>query len=736
MFSAVAILVVLVLNALMGITVFIRNSRSPVNVFFGAFVLFIDLWILSNFFENEPLIVGVSHAELFLRLDFAIAPFLFWAWFRFCEAFSGVVADSLKGWRGDSVLLSAATLLALMSLFSDLILHTVYFADDIIQFSAGPMWITYALIVASLFLGGFLLLGIGARQAVKMRNRQKQMQLSLVFIGTALSVGNAILINLVLQPFTDIGLELSRIGIYGLVLLVGFTAYAIIRYRFFDLKLLIVRSVAFVIIVALVVLLYILVSYTFIAQVVGVLKDPVYFWLDILIGLLVAVSFRPLYQLVSIATSRFLYKRYYDIEEILSRISAIMISSLDTDIIVPRMLDVVLDALGSKHASIIISERGTILESATYPERGVTLISTPSDFKVLSESYAGSGATEDGQQRVVLVDDVGDEFLAQELRAREIAVVLPLIIKGELAGFIVLGERLSGERYSQHDVDFLNRLSLEASIGIQNVRSYEIIKEFSASLEQKVEDRTKELKAAQKRELEKARDVARLKDEFVFIATHELRAPITAIRIYLELIREKEAVASQEAKDHLEGIEYASQNLNQLIDDLLEIARSESGTLKIAVQPIRLNDLLFDLTKQVAEFANKKNVQILMNIDEHCPMLMGDPDKLREVITNLLTNAIKYNREGGIVEVNAVPVRDQVIVEFRDTGYGIPEEQKEQVFEKFFRVSREETAEVSGTGLGLFITRMLIQKMGGNIEFNSTDTHGTTFAFALPRAVA
>lgn len=156
--------------------------------------------------------------------------------------------------------------------------------------------------------------------------------------------------------------------------------------------------------------------------------------------------------------------------------------------------------------------------------------------------------------------------------------------------------------------------------------------------------------------------------------------------------------------------------------------------MKVVVAPIDLVPIIKGTVQELASVAEKKNVTIQIRNDGDRVMAMADEGKVKEVASNIIGNAIKYNRHGGHVEISMFAQGEQVIVEVRDTGYGIPKKQQEQIFQKFFRARVKETQEILGTGLGLFITRKLVEKMGGQVLFTSNEGKGSTFAFSLPKA--
>ena len=243
------------------------------------------------------------------------------------------------------------------------------------------------------------------------------------------------------------------------------------------------------------------------------------------------------------------------------------------------------------------------------------------------------------------------------------------------------------------------------------------------------------LEISKEQEVQKAQEVAHLKDEFVFLAVHELKTPIAAIKGFLELTQDAFKDFPADIQRNLTAISDASSHMSKLINDLLEIARSESGTMKVDVSPQDFTPVLDEVLSEVAPLIGQKKLVVDVNIHP-IPKVMCDAQKLKEILENLISNAIKYNKDGGGIFISAFqPAEEQrMIFEIRDTGYGIPKDMQPKIFQKFFRAIARETQEVLGTGLGLFITRMLVERMGGTLMFSSIEHEGSTFAFTLPLA--
>lgn len=231
-------------------------------------------------------------------------------------------------------------------------------------------------------------------------------------------------------------------------------------------------------------------------------------------------------------------------------------------------------------------------------------------------------------------------------------------------------------------------------------------------------------------EYEKLKEIDRLKDEFVFIASHELRSPITALRGYASMLEEGDfGKIPDEAKEGLHRIWENADRLNTLVDDLLNVARLEARRIPLDIVEFDAIVSAGEVIESLRVRAREKGVHLVFHPETKPLLLKADKHSFAEIVTNLVDNAIKYTPPGGTVRVTTKGNTFAVA----DDGYGIPKKDQERIFEKFFRVHRRGVEDPGGTGLGLFIVRNLCEILGGKIRFVSEEGHGTTFFFQLPR---
>ena len=225
-----------------------------------------------------------------------------------------------------------------------------------------------------------------------------------------------------------------------------------------------------------------------------------------------------------------------------------------------------------------------------------------------------------------------------------------------------------------------------------------------------------------------------MKENFVTLVTHQLRSPLASIKQYFVVILE--GFAGEVANKQKEMIEKAGKHIDfllQLINDWLDMSRIEAGNITKKFGPVDLILILSETLQPLIPLADASKVTIELNLHDNLPMVQGDAESLKQAFTNLISNGISYNREGGTVTVNMGEEGNDLVVEICDTGIGISEDNLHFIFEDFYRVKSKETQGLNGSGLGLPIAKRIIEAHNGSIRVASEVGRGTTFSVALPK---
>jgi signal transduction histidine kinase len=239
-----------------------------------------------------------------------------------------------------------------------------------------------------------------------------------------------------------------------------------------------------------------------------------------------------------------------------------------------------------------------------------------------------------------------------------------------------------------------------------------------------------ELEASEREKLD------RMKDEFVLTASHELRSPLTSVQGFAELLMMDRESLSQRQVETVEIILDNCRHLVRLLNDLLDLARSDAGRLAITPRPTQLAPLIEDVVRSMRAQTDADNQTIDGQIDPHLPLVEAEPDRIRQILVNLATNAHEYSPERASIQVIARVADDAVQIDVIDNGPGIPPAQVEHIFERFMRGDAGLTQRVGGTGLGLAISKSLVDLHGGTIAVDSEVGRGSTFTVRLPLAPA
>lgn len=235
---------------------------------------------------------------------------------------------------------------------------------------------------------------------------------------------------------------------------------------------------------------------------------------------------------------------------------------------------------------------------------------------------------------------------------------------------------------------------------------------------------------------DKLKEVDKLKDQFIRMATHELQSPVTTIRGYVEELKDElRDIANDEQKEYLERISLSAKNLADLIADILEVSHLQQGRMDFTPQKLLPSKVVSDIVENVRLKAEAKGLTLEFSGAE-CPYIINvNETRFKQIITNLLENSIKYTLKGGIkVSVSGDKAKKRVIILVQDTGLGISAEGQAHLFEQFYRVKTAENAGIPGTGLGLWMSKQMAQKMGGDILVESIEYVGSRFFVIFPLA--
>ncbi len=234
----------------------------------------------------------------------------------------------------------------------------------------------------------------------------------------------------------------------------------------------------------------------------------------------------------------------------------------------------------------------------------------------------------------------------------------------------------------------------------------------------------------------KLRELSELKEEFLALTTHDLRSPLTVISGVISFFTSgRLGELTPEQKNMVAMMERNTHNLIELVNDLLDASKLESGTMRLDLSSTDLCLLIDELREAMDPLAKEKDINLEEEIPCDLPPLQADRAKLRRVLTNLVSNAIKFTPKGGRVRIRAEAEGDHIRISVIDTGVGIPPEDLARLFDKYEQARSRATRSEKGTGLGLYITRQLVELHGGRIEVQSEVGRGSTFSFTIPTAV-
>ncbi len=271
---------------------------------------------------------------------------------------------------------------------------------------------------------------------------------------------------------------------------------------------------------------------------------------------------------------------------------------------------------------------------------------------------------------------------------------------------------------------------------IKAIRKNRILDEEEIKLSNSLKDLEGNIKAMLRRtqkDISNMEKLAQARTEFLGFVSHEIRTPIFTIQGYLETLLNGAINDPKVNKKFLEKAMYHSDNLNILLNDLIDISMIESGLMSLSFRFFNLYDFLNDITTQIRHTITNEKIELILGDFNKNIEIYGDKEKLKQVMLNLLNNAIKYTKEGKI-EVIVDDSKKSVFIKVKDSGIGIPENEIKRIFERFYRTERDRSSSIPGTGLGLSIVKHILEAHNSTIEVESKLNEGSEFSFKLKKS--
>ncbi len=306
---------------------------------------------------------------------------------------------------------------------------------------------------------------------------------------------------------------------------------------------------------------------------------------------------------------------------------------------------------------------------------------------------------------------------AQKLIPLQSVIATPFVVRGKVVGnFSITSEHV----LTEHDLDLLMTLSRMVSQALEKLELDEERIKLEIEIEKSIA------------EADYLKRIDKIKDEFIATVTHEFKTPLTSIKALAELL-----VGEKDEKtltDSLSIINKESERLSRLVSDVLDLAKIESGKIEWRMERQKMSEIVTEALNRIKFLAPEKHMSIKNKVSSNLPEVLGDKDKLIQVMVNLLSNAIKFTDEGGKIEISAKEVEDFIEVCVEDTGIGISGEDLIRIFERFAQVYSAQAGRPKGTGLGLHICRHIVEHHGGKIWAESEFGKGSKFYFTVKKA--
>lgn len=708
-----------IFNFVLGLLVLLRDAKNKANIAFALLSITIGLWVIgiAGFgLANTPE-VALLFAKLFYLAPLCVA--LMFAYFA-------LLFPDGKRIQSHIIL---ATSLPVIAVAIPLLSQPKFITDRIVFESWGNAvivnqghYFAYAIVVMALF--GYALLSLLLK--LKTLRGLRRTQVQWFFIMGIVVSGLGIWFNIILAHWLG-DYRYVWVGPLATTIYVISTTISIVKHGMFDIRAATARSLAYALsLIALAGIYYLAVYIASMVLFSGTeTMTTGVSLLNIVLALMLAFAFQPVKQFFDRFTDKVFYHGIYDQDEFIARLGGILMNTSQLKDVLRLALDEIVSTLKSDSGLFIVyhGHHDDVMvgkhEFDDFTEKEHEQLR---DFAAIGRSGL---VVVDAQTKH---DDLGVARVHRLLARRRVALVLPLVNSSEIIGYLLLGEQL-GASYSQRDIRVLETIANELVIAIMNARSVQVVRELNTHLEERVSLATRELTRSNERLLE----LDATKDEFLSMASHQLRTPLTSIKGYISMVLEGDVGAITTAQRQLLEEAYtSSERMVHLIGDFLNVNRLQTGRFMIDTQQVDLSKVIRQEVDSIQQIAATHSITVRYKAPARFPLLYIDESKIRQVVMNFIDNAIYYSPESKSISVSLAIEDGDAVLRVADKGMGVPGQVQEKLFTKFFRAENARKQRPDGTGIGLYLAKKVIDGHGGSLVFVSHEGKGSTFGFRLP----
>lgn len=679
-----------------------ENSKWPFIIFaisVGFWAIFISIFLLTT---NET-IAYVAVVTYYIAALLIAPSFLLFSLYDTIKRVSRLVEISIfLPWMAMSAIVAIPGML----------ISNIEIDPDRFVTLAPSTYLVYAALFILYVLIAFVQI------AVYSRGKRKRSHRKILAASMLVSLAGGAYFNLILPFFNNY--NLIALGPLFAFIMVAAVFYMIFRHRFFDIRRAVIRTVTYTLSLATLAGIYLMIAFFVFETLLDEGTGRGAMILNISLTLVLAFIFQPVRRFFDKITNKIFYRDEYVAEEFYTRHNRALASTADLRRLLERSADEINDTIKTEQVFFFIQYDGDRFMSA-----GTEKYSRMArkDVEVLDEYIR---ITKNDFMVTDLLED--GETIKRLLTSYRIALLVPLIHDDEIIGYLCLGDKKTGV-YTKRDIQTMLTITDGLIIAIQNALSVREIKELNETLQQRVTAATKELRLSNSQLIR----LDEAKDEFVSMASHQLRTPLTSIKGYVSMLLEEDAGKINNMQKHfLREAFTSSERMVRLINDFLNVSRLQTGRFIIDKKPTDLAKVVKGELASLESSAASRNLEFIFKAPKNIPTLNLDEDKIRQVIMNFVDNAMFYSPEGSKINVRLSTVGDEVEFIVKDKGIGVPKSEQSRLFTKFYRASNARTQRPDGTGVGLFLAKKVISDHGGRVLFESTEGKGSTFGFKLP----